>query len=133
MESNKGWLKVHRKFLDWEWFDKPEMVQFFFYILLSANYEDKKWHGITVARGQLVTNSCSLKAKLNLSTQQIRTCIARLELSGEITKESTNKYTIITICNYDTYQSLETNEQQTNNKQTTNEQQTNNKRTQTIM
>jgi hypothetical protein len=24
-----GWIKIHRKFLDWQWFEKPEAVQLF--------------------------------------------------------------------------------------------------------
>ena len=47
--------------------------------------------------------------------------------TNEITKQSTSKYTIISVSNYDIYQSSENDEQQTNNIQTTNKQQTNNK------
>lgn len=118
----EGWIKIDRRILDWEWFDDSCMVHLFLFLLVSANHEDDKWRGIVVKRGQLVTGLESLSEHTNLSKQKIRTCIAKLEKSGEIIKKSTNKYSIITICNYDKYQ----DENLDSNKQTTNKQQTNN-------
>ena len=64
---------------------------------------DKKWQGKVVEKGQLITSIDSIKCATHLSPQQIRTCLARLESTGEILKKSTNKYTLITICNYESY------------------------------
>lgn len=100
----EGWISLHRKFLGWEWFDKPEMVQMFIWLLLNANYTDKKWRSIEVKRGQLIVTSPMIQEALNLSEQRTKTCIQRLKSTGEITTKSTNKYTIVTICNYDRYQ-----------------------------
>ena len=98
-----GWVKIHRELLQWEWFGKPEMVQLFLYLLLKANCEEKQWQGITIMRGQLITTNSAIRKDLQLSEQQIRTIIKRLISTGEITYKSTNKYVIITICNYDSY------------------------------
>ena len=122
-----GWIKMHRSLLQWEWFQKPEMVQLFVYLLLKASVEDRKWQGLDVKRGQVVTSVATICRDLSLSTQKVRTCLMRLCDSEVISVKSTNKYSIITICNYATYQSFELIDQQTNNKQITNEQQTNNK------
>lgn len=100
----EGWITLHRKFLTWEWFDKPEMVQLFIWLLLNANYADKKWQGQVIKRGQILTTTPKIMEALRLTEQQTRTCIGRLKSTGEITCKSTNKYTIITICNYDRYQ-----------------------------
>ena len=100
----EGWITLHRKFLTWEWFDKPEMVQLFIWLLLNANYTDKKWQGQVIKRGQILTTTPKIMEALRLTEQQTRTCIGRLKSTGEITCKSTNKYTIITICNYDRYQ-----------------------------
>lgn len=130
-----GWIKIYRKFLDWEWFHVPEMVQLFIYLLLSANREDKKWNGITIQRGQLVTSLESIHQKTSLSVRTIRTCITRLKTTNEIAINSTNRYTQITICNYDTYQycnsQSDKQNDEPNDKQPTNERQTNDKRTTT--
>lgn len=130
-----GWIKIYRELLQWEWFEKAEMVQLFIYLLLKVNCEDKQWQGIVIKRGQVVTSNSTIRRDLKLSEQQIRTCIKRLISTGEITYKSTSRYTIITICNYDKYQENkmcinEQNNEQTNT-QATNKQQTNNEQTTT--
>lgn len=125
--NENGWILLSRKIIDWQWFDKSEMVKFWLYLLLSANAEDKKWHGIEIKRGQLVTSVQHLTEALHLTTQQVRTALKRLQDGGEIEIKTTNQFTLITICNYRTYQDYGPTQQQTNNKPITNEQQTNNK------
>ena len=128
-----GWIKIHRELLQWEWFGKAEMVQLFLYLLLKANCEEKQWQGITIMRGQLITTNSAIRKDLQLSEQQIRTIIKRLISTGEITYKSTNKYVIITICNYDRYQcgNFAINEQDNEqfNNQTTIKQRANNEQT----
>jgi hypothetical protein len=116
-----GWIKVFREFADWEWFAVPEMVQVFIYLLINANFEDKKWQGKVVEKGQLITSVDAIKCTTHLSTKQIRTCLSRLEQTGEICRKTTNKYTLITICNYERYQSSDECEGQTKGKQKANE------------
>lgn len=108
-----GWIKIWRSLLDWEWADVPEMVALWVHLLLRCTHDDTSWHGITVKRGQMVTTVAKLAAQVGMTPQQTRTCLERLENSKQITRQSTNKYTIITICKYDTYQDAETTEQQT--------------------
>lgn len=131
MEDNTGWIKIHRKITKWEWYDDGNTFRLFLHLLITANYESKKWHGITVNRGELITSIRNLAKTLKLSEQKIKTAINKLKSTHEITNKSTNKYTIVTICNYDSYQSLEnqnnTQNNTQNNNQITNEQQTNNK------
>ena len=105
---DRGWIKIYRSLLDWEWFDDAETVKLFIYILLSANYEDKKWRGMMVERGQYVTSVGSLSEILGLSVKRVRIRLERLTKSGAITTSGANRFTIITICNYDTYQDAET-------------------------
>lgn len=127
----KGWVKISRDIINWEWFDTPGMVQLFIYILVKANYTDKEWHDMTIRRGQMVTSVAKICADTGLSTQVVRTCLNRLKMANTITIATTNKYTIVTINRYDDYQAYdacdydEDNEQ--NNKQITSEQQANNK------
>lgn len=116
----QGYIKLYRSIEDWEWIDDPVMFYFWGRILLMANWESKRWHGKEIERGSFVTTLSSLSGKLNLSVQQIRTCLNRLKAGGEIKTISTNAYTLVTICKYDDYQGCATNEQQTNNKQDNN-------------
>ncbi len=127
-----GWIKVFRLFLEWEWYGDTNMVRVFLHLLLKANFEDKRWCGMVIKRGQLVTSSLALAEETHLSRQRVRTCLSRLEHTGEISIKSTNKYSIITICKYGNYQAVNvgnqptTNQQLTNNQPTTNQQSTNN-------
>ena len=123
MNNSFSWIKVYRKFSEWEWHDVPNMVSVWVHLLILANYEDKQWHGITIERGQIVIGIESFSKTVGITVRELRTCIERLCSSNMITKKSTNKYTIITICNYDKYQSCDDVFGQTNDKQTTIEKQ----------
>lgn len=101
---DRGWIKIYRSLLDWEWFDDAETVQLFIYILLSANYEEKKWRGMVVERGQTIIGIEALAKRLKTTRQKIRTRLEKLEKYGTIRTAATNRFTIITICNYDSYQ-----------------------------
>lgn len=126
----KGWVKISRDIINWEWFDTPGMVQLFIYILVKANYTDKEWHDMTIRRGQMVTSVAKICADTGLSTQVVRTCLNRLKSTNTITIKTTNKYTIVTINRYDDYQAYDAcdydDDNEQNNKQITSEQQTNN-------
>ena len=116
-----GWIKLHHKIVDWEWFSSPTTLSLFIHLLLKANFEDKKWRGIVIKRGQLVTSMNTCCKGSGLTPRQYRTCIQRLVECGAIIAKTTNKYTLITICNYDSYQQKE----EDTDKQTTNKRQTN--------
>lgn len=126
-----SWIKIHNKLLDWEWASCPETMALWIHILLRANYEDKRWQGITIPRGSFVTSVDNLASTTGLSAQQVRTSLKRLISTSEITSKSTNRFTIITVCKYDSYQlneeSINKQNNKPNNNQATNEQQTNNK------
>lgn len=113
--NTTGHIKLHRTIEEWEWIDEPVMFYFWVRILLMANWEDRGWHGEVIERGSFVTSLSSLSERLNLSVQQVRTCLTRLQSSKQIVTSSTNKRTKVTICKYEDYQGCVTNEQQTNN------------------
>jgi len=127
MESS-GYIKLFRKFLEWEWYDDINCKVVFIHLLIKANYKDKQWRGKTISRGQFFTSIETLSKELHLTNQQIRTSLSKLETTKEIVKKTTNEGTYITICNYDNYQQSEQSDQQTDNKRVTNDQQTDNKR-----
>ena len=117
-----GWIKLHRKILDWEWYDDPKTFRLFIHCLLKANHKDKKWRGNNINRGSFITSLSNLSLETGLSLQQVRTCLDKLESTNEINKASTSVNTCITIINYDDYQSDNTpitNDQQTSNKRVT--------------
>lgn len=114
MDYNSGWIKTYRKLLDWEWFKEPATAHLFQYLLLAANWDDKKWKGIEIKRGQILTGRHALIESTGLTAREIRTAIKHLKSTNVVTIKATNKFTIITICNYDNYQNSETVSDQQN-------------------
>jgi len=122
---DSGYIKIHRKLIKWEWFTDQKTFSVFMYLLLSANHADGAWQGNVVKRGQLITGRKSIAKATGLTERQVRTSLANLEKTGETTSKSTNRFTVVTICNYNKYQIKENkNDQQTANKRPTSDQQT---------
>jgi len=116
------YIKLHRKLLDWEWYDDINTKILFIHLLLKANHKDKKWRGITIYPWETLTGRISLSEELWLSQQKIRTSLNKLKSTNEITIKTTNKYSIIKLCNWEEYQ--QNNQQST--QQATSKQPTNN-------
>lgn len=121
--STTGYIQLHRKILDWEWWDDIKTSRLFLTMLLMANHKDKKWRGIVVPKGSFISSIEGLSKTSGLSQQSVRTALHKLKSTSEVTSESTNQYTQFTLVNWGTHQceltSKSTNEQQTNNKRTT--------------
>ncbi len=130
-----GWLKLFRCFTEWEWYSDTNTVRLFLHLLLRVNYRERRWKGITIPRGSMVTSLAALAAETTLSVQNIRTCLAHLKSTGEISVETTPCYTLISVNNYARYQDGGTcsatpeqqPKQQTSNNPSTHSQQTPNK------
>lgn len=116
--NDKGFIKIYRSLLQWEWYEDINTTRLFIHCLLMANWEDKNWQGLLIKRGSFVTSINKLSKETGLTVQQTRTAINKLKSTCNITSKTTSKYTVISIQNYDKLQE--------NNKQITNEQQTNN-------
>ncbi len=100
-----GWIMLHRSLVDWEWFRDSKTLHVFLFLLVDANHETGNWRGVVVDRGQTITGRKAISRATGLSEQSVRTALSNLKSTSEITIKSTNKYSLITICNYSTYQS----------------------------
>ena len=128
-----GFVKIHRKLLQWGWYQDNVVKGVFIHLLLTAAFKDSQWMGRTIKRGQVVVGMQKMADELGFTRQQVRTAINKLKSTNEITTETTNKYTVVTIVNWEEYQLIDeaptnqlttksTNEQPTNNQQITNKQ-----------
>lgn len=126
-----GWIKLHRKMVDWEWYKDEKVFRVFIHLLLNANHENKKWRGIEIQAGQRITSREHLSQELGLGAQSVRTALNKLKSTNEITISTTSKYSRITILKWNDYQqktSKLTNEQPaTNPRLTTNKKEKNEK------
>lgn len=107
-----GWIKLHRKFTEWEWYTDINTKSLFLHLLLCANHRDSKYQGKDVKRGQIVTGRKKLSVDTGISEQSIRTSLTKLVSTNEITIETTNQNSLITIIKYDLYQRNDINSEQ---------------------
>ena len=102
---NSGFITLHRKILDWQWYEDANVVRVFLHLLLNANHKDKKWKGTTIKRGQLATSYDSIAVKLRLTKKQVRLAVSKLKGSGELTSRRAPSYILLSLVKYDDYQS----------------------------
>lgn len=102
-EPAPNWIKLYRKICDWQWYQDAKMVHLFVHLMLKASI----MKGSDLSDSwQLCTSLRILSKETGLSLQNIRTCIGKLQRTGEITFRTlpTHQQSIITICNSDSYQ-----------------------------
>lgn len=102
-EPAPNWIKLYRKICDWQWYQDAKMVHLFVHLMLKASI----MKGSDLSDSwQLCTSLRLLSKETGLSLQNIRTCIGKLQRTGEITFRTlpTHLQSIITICNSGSYQ-----------------------------
>jgi len=117
-----GWIKLHRQILDWEWYDDHNAFRLFIHLLLKANHKEKKYRGMLLQSGTILTSRDILALEVGLSVRQTRTALDKLKSTNELTIKTSGQGTIIQIVNYQKYQietSETTNERPANDQQTT--------------
>lgn len=115
--TNQGFIKIPRKLLNWRWYSNRNVRLVFLDLLMRAAWEECNYLGVTLHRGQAAVSIGELAASNQLSIQQTRTALNNLKSTGDITTESTPKFTIITLNFYDELQGSNTrsNNQSTRN------------------
>lgn len=132
-----GWIKIYRQLLEkpiWQE-STPEQKVILITLLSMANHEKKEWEWqgkpYKTIPGRFITSLEKIKSKCGkgISVQNVRTALKRFEKYEFLTSESTNKNRLITIVNWEIYQSRESDstKELTSNQQATNKQLTTNK------
>lgn len=128
---DKGWIKLHRKLLRWEHHDNPVLFTVFVHLLLMAAQEDCIVNGYAVPRGAVATSIQQLSWDINVKKTTLFRALTKLRqskciktqivkplksverFSEQDAEQETEQFlernaerniTLITICNYDTYQ-----------------------------
>lgn len=100
IDTTRGFVAIPRGLTDWEWYAEPNTARLFLHLLLTANWQEKQWMGITIHPGQLVTSRSKLAKQLHLSDRNVRTALEHLQVTNWVTIKTGSKYSIITINNY---------------------------------
>lgn len=133
--DNQGWIKLHRKLIEKAiWVDStPEQKVILITLLMMANHKEKEWEWrgekYKAKPGQFVTslNSIVKNAGSGISIQNVRTAIERFEKYEFLTNQSTKRNRLITIVNWEQYQSYGDDANKDTNKELTKSQQRANK------
>ncbi len=101
-----GYIKLHRKMMNWRWKNHPPTLCLFIHLLLSASYEAERSGSLVLNPGQVVISRSSLSKETGLSEDQIRTALSHLQQTGEITVGTSKgcRNTLVTIQNWARYQ-----------------------------
>lgn len=101
---DNGFIRLHRKFLNWEWYRHPNTKLLFIHLLLSANWKKTKWHGIDLYPGELIRTDENLSKEIGITKRQVRSSFLSLRKSGEVSMRYEAGSRIITIKNWKKYQ-----------------------------
>ena len=99
-----GWIKLHRQFLDWEWYDDHNTSRLFLHMLLKANHEDKKWRGQIIHAGSFIGSLGGLSEQTGISLQSVRTSLDRLKSTHQVTCKTTSRHTLFTLVKWRMFQ-----------------------------
>ena len=100
----QGWIKLHRQFTEWEWYDHNTTKLIFIHLLFTVNWKDAKWRGIDVEAGETVKSLLTLVETSPFTLQNWRTAITNLKSTGELTERKVGKHRILKLKNYTMYQ-----------------------------
>lgn len=105
----------------------PDLLKLWLWCLAKAAYLDRKWVSIKsgkgfidieIKRGQFLYGRHSAASELNINPSTMRERISKLKKLGFIDIKSDKQYSIITICNYDYYQTRDNEKGQPQRQQT---------------
>lgn len=111
-----GWIKLHRNLKDWEYYDDHNATRLLIHLLVSVNYEDKKWKETVVKAGTMVSSWQHLAHETGLSLKQIRLAMTKLERAGEAVRQvagkGAGKWQVISLVKWDKLQGFDDSEGQ---------------------
>lgn len=133
METNNGWIKLHRCLLSkaiWKC-STPEQKTLLIIILLLANHEPSQWifegKKYECKPGEFITSLSSLAKTSGLSIHQVRTALEKFENLEFLTSKVTKRNRLISIVNWGFYQGVDEKGDKLIDKQVTNKWQTSDK------
>ncbi len=114
-----GYIKLFRSFKNhwiWEKGRKRTKTEAFLDLLLMASHSGSKepigFDLIHINKGQILTSQDKLCKSWLWDRGAVRSFLKMLEKDGILSQQATSKYTVITICNYASYQDLQPSKKQ---------------------
>lgn len=134
MADIEGWVKLHRKLMFSEVFCNEGLLKVWIYCLCRANRK-KRFVDVITGRGK---SSIQMKPgdfifgrnraaeDLGMSPSTVKKRMDKLREMGNINVKSNSHYSIVSICNWESYQSVDLGKEQASNRQVTGKEQASN-------
>jgi len=113
-----GWIKLYRKSIDSQVFQSEGLWKVWTWCIMKANHKDtwvpvKTGKGETtvhVKRGQFIFGRKTASKELKMKPPTVQYRMRKLEDMQNLVSKSITHYSIVTVCNYDFYQGMESGE-----------------------
>ena len=96
-----GWYKQLRNMPERPWFKDANVVLLYTFLKATAYVADGMYRDVIVRRGSCPTTRAEMMEATGLSYKQVDVCLRRLIGYNEILVKGYNKFSVITICDYD--------------------------------
>lgn len=104
----QGWIKLHRQLKEKGYYQNSQYVHLWVHLLLSANHKEHEfmWNNniILIKEGQLITGRKQLCQETGIPESTIERILNMLENEHQIEQQKTTKYRLITILNWNQFQ-----------------------------
>lgn len=100
---NGGWYKQQRNIPERPWFKDANVVLLYTALKATAYVTDGKYKGQIIRRGSCPTTRSDLMEITGLKRMTLDRCLKKLIGYGEILVKSSNQFSIVTVCDYDSY------------------------------
>ena len=105
---NKPFVKLYRQSLHSPLFRKPKSWHFFQYCILKATWKDHTafvaGQEVHMSPGQFIFGRVKACEETGLTARELRTSLNHAKATHQVTQETTRHYSVITVCNWETYQ-----------------------------
>jgi hypothetical protein len=107
----QGWIKLHRQLLASDTFKNEKLLKVWIYCLLKATHRDHEQivgrQLVRLSPGQFIFGRKKAAECLDMPESTIRDYIKLLEKSQNLTTKTTNKYSVVTLTNWEQFQSID--------------------------
>ena len=96
-----GWYKQNRDVPDRAWFKEANLVQLYVAIKSLAYVTDGRYHDCIIRRGSCPTTRAELSELTGMKRMTLDRALNKLISYGEIIVKANNRFSVITVCDYD--------------------------------
>ena len=100
---DRTYIVLPEDFPKWKWSNNAKVLSVFMFLLFNANTKERYRGKDKIKRGAIDVTNEIISESCGLTMQNVRTALACLEKTGDISRERRNRYQIITITDFEQY------------------------------